>query len=332
MASSLALQHFAVLRVSYTEKSNSIVITCTTNNPCHLTCYYTAQEPVRHATSLVRRGVSLPWGAYWCFVAWNSVEQQEDGDTLRHTFEVPDWSYCQIRWFCFRGTVAGVLSPSVSAIFKHHHRGVIKTVNIGVSKKAYYRVARSANPGDPDVIYALAHNQALADNYHTTVIQYGQRVRVLGTYAYAMLRRTALHFWTQMLAPYTLLQAVLTLDMRKVGAPAGYSANWNWSVIVRAGQDLNAQITYPELINYSKLLALGTMIGAKYADDLPDPGNQDLWYIEVPLEFINLDGYTVFSSLTSKDIVATRPADNTIEELLFIADSFSFLHIAYSEH
>ncbi|MBA7550193.1 hypothetical protein ES705_42701 [subsurface metagenome] len=124
MVTSLELQHFAVLQVSYFHSETSIVITCTTNNPCHLTCYYTDKEPLRHATSRVVRGLSLPWGAYWCFVAWNSVEQQEAGDTLIHTFEVPDWSYCQTKWLCFRGTVGGQLSPSVSALLKHHHPGV----------------------------------------------------------------------------------------------------------------------------------------------------------------------------------------------------------------
>ena len=68
--------------------------------------------------------MTLPWGVYYCFVAWQSVEQTEAGDTLIHTFEVPDWSYCQIKWLAFRGTVAGELSPSVSPIFKHHHPGM----------------------------------------------------------------------------------------------------------------------------------------------------------------------------------------------------------------
>ncbi|MBA7562263.1 hypothetical protein ES708_03913 [subsurface metagenome] len=124
MTTLLELQHFAVLEVSYLHKPTSIVITCRTNNPCHLTLYYTEKEPVRHATSLVKRGLAVPWGAYFCFVAWNSVEQQEAGDTLTHTFEVPDWSYRQVKWFTFRGTVAEVLSPSVTALLKHHHSGV----------------------------------------------------------------------------------------------------------------------------------------------------------------------------------------------------------------
>ena len=127
MATSLELQHFAVLQLCYFHYATSIIIRATSNNPCHLTCYYTDKTPVRHATTRIERGLAVPWGAYWCFVAWQSIEQQEAGDTLTHTFEIPDWSYCQIKWFCFRGTVAGELSPSVSAIFQHHHPGILPT-------------------------------------------------------------------------------------------------------------------------------------------------------------------------------------------------------------
>jgi hypothetical protein len=67
--------------------------------------------------------LTLPWGVYYCFVSWQSVEQQEAGDTLIHTFEVTPWVFCETKWFAFRGTVAGELSPSVSPIFHHHHPG-----------------------------------------------------------------------------------------------------------------------------------------------------------------------------------------------------------------
>ena len=129
MPTALELQHFAVLDLIYLHKTTAILITTTTNNPCHLTLYYTDKQPVRHATSLVKRGVSLPWGAYFCFVSWKSIEQQEAGDTLVHTFEVPDWSYCQTKWFTFRGTVASELSPSVTALLEHHHPGPFRIPN-----------------------------------------------------------------------------------------------------------------------------------------------------------------------------------------------------------
>ncbi|MBA7588743.1 hypothetical protein ES708_30811 [subsurface metagenome] len=149
MPTLLELQHFAVLDIAYFHFSTSVIITCSTNNPCHLTCYYTDKEPGRHATSRVVRGLALPWGAYWCFVAWNSVEQQEAGDTLTHTFKVHDWSYCQTKWLCFRGTVAGELSPSVSPLLKHHHSGGLENAVILRPAGPGIRCSIPSEIGDP---------------------------------------------------------------------------------------------------------------------------------------------------------------------------------------
>lgn len=115
------MSNFAVLTIAYLHTATAIVISITTNTPCHLTCYYTDKEPRRHRTARNQRGLTLPWGVYYCFVAWQTVEQTEPGDTYIHTFEVAPWEYCQTKWFAFRGTLAEVLSPSVSPLFKHHH-------------------------------------------------------------------------------------------------------------------------------------------------------------------------------------------------------------------
>lgn len=93
------------------------------NNPCHLTCYWTDKKPGKHHHTRVVRGLLVPWGVYFCFVGWNAVEQLEAGDTLSHTFVLSIWEYCQIRWFTFRGTINGEISPSVGPIFQHHHIG-----------------------------------------------------------------------------------------------------------------------------------------------------------------------------------------------------------------
>jgi len=115
------MNNFAVLDIAQTIIADGIRIIITTNTPCHLTCYHTDKEPGRHRTSRNQRGLTLPWGVYYCFVSWLSLEQTEPGDTLTHTFDILDWSYCQTKWFAFRGTVAGELSPSVSPIFKKHY-------------------------------------------------------------------------------------------------------------------------------------------------------------------------------------------------------------------
>lgn len=117
MTTALELQHFAVLSFSPLPCGDILRLACTTNNPCHLTCYTTTITPQRHKATRELRGLLVPWGAYWCFDAFTPHAQIEAGDTLEHTFNFPDWPRYQKRWFVFRGTVAGVLSPSASAIF-----------------------------------------------------------------------------------------------------------------------------------------------------------------------------------------------------------------------
>ncbi|MBA7615165.1 hypothetical protein ES703_22442 [subsurface metagenome] len=95
-------------------------ITLATTVPCHLTCYWTSKKPLKHSSTRTLRGLDIPWGTYFCFVAWNLVEQEEPGDTLYHTFIFPSWTLCQTRWFTFRGEVNDIPSPSVGPIFRYH--------------------------------------------------------------------------------------------------------------------------------------------------------------------------------------------------------------------
>ena len=146
------MNNFAVMSISYTNTEDTMIVTVVSNNPCHLTCYYTFKEPLQHYTERVVRGLIVPWGTYFCFVAWKTVEQIEAGDTITHTFHIPGLVYCQTVFFTFRGTVAGVLSPSVAAIFKRHFDpwislalGAIKDTWISSSSKsANFGTSRSA--------------------------------------------------------------------------------------------------------------------------------------------------------------------------------------------
>lgn len=117
------ISHFAILNATFEHWLYAITITLPTNVPCHLTCYYTDKQPLKHHTTRTIRGLKVPWGTYFCFVGWKSVEQTEPGDTLYHTFEIPDWQECQTKWFIFRGEVDLIPSPSVGPIFMHHHPG-----------------------------------------------------------------------------------------------------------------------------------------------------------------------------------------------------------------
>lgn len=117
------IDNFATLGLQKIHLISSVFIILSTSVPCHLTLYYTDQKPQRHKTSRIERGLEIPWGAYFCFVAWKEVEQMEPGDTLYHTFCITPWEYCQTKWFTIRGNVDSILSPSVGPIFEQHHPG-----------------------------------------------------------------------------------------------------------------------------------------------------------------------------------------------------------------
>ncbi|MBA7591330.1 hypothetical protein ES708_33483 [subsurface metagenome] len=117
------MNNFAVLDLAYTHYDAGIYICVKTDVPCHLTLYHTTSAPRRHRTSRNQRGLTLPWGVYFCFVSWTAVEQEQEGDTLYHLFNVYPWMVLTTKWFAFRGTINGELSPSVSALFEHNHPG-----------------------------------------------------------------------------------------------------------------------------------------------------------------------------------------------------------------
>ncbi len=117
------IPRWAPLDIQQTWDANEATIVLTTNVPCHLWMYWTNKQPWVHRRSRIVRGLAVPWAAYWCFVVWEMNEQQEEGDTLIHTFIKPDWKYCETRWFAFHGTISGETSPSDSPIFSKHYSG-----------------------------------------------------------------------------------------------------------------------------------------------------------------------------------------------------------------
>lgn len=137
------MKNFAILDIAQTPIPGGISIVLTTNNPCHLTCYWTDKKPLRHYTTRTLRGLTVPWGSYYCFVAWHAVEQNEPGDTLLHTFDLNEWYYCQTRWFTFRGTVAGSESPSVGPIFEKHKLLLAERTETQTLQNGFYYLAQS---------------------------------------------------------------------------------------------------------------------------------------------------------------------------------------------
>jgi len=116
------LLHFAVLTIAYANSADGVIITVTTNNPCHLWLRISDHMPQKHLHAAESRGALVQTYIDQCFVAYTDIEQQELGDTYTHTFAVAPWPVCTLKWFYFWGTVAGQLSPSASPIFAYHKK------------------------------------------------------------------------------------------------------------------------------------------------------------------------------------------------------------------
>ncbi len=113
--------HISYRDVNFASLYAGVLITVTTDVPCHCFVRLTTHEPWIHKKPSLRRGVAFAEDVRFCFTVFWDNEQEEAGDTLIHTFVKPDWPHCQTRWFYFWGKVADEVSPSESAFFKYHY-------------------------------------------------------------------------------------------------------------------------------------------------------------------------------------------------------------------
>lgn len=111
------VEKFVPTFFDHTAFDTGVCIGLATNSPVHLTLYVTSQEPRKHPVTRYVRGIDVPWYTYFCFVSWIPVEQREAGDTLYHSFAVPNWPTGDKRWMVARGDVNDVISPSVTPVF-----------------------------------------------------------------------------------------------------------------------------------------------------------------------------------------------------------------------
>lgn len=152
--------HFVVRNITYTPTTLGYLITCYTNNPCHLWFRYTTIEPQKHIIPRIVRGGQVGTYIDQCFVAFTDVEQNEAGDTFTHTFTVDPWPYCQTRWFYLWGNVDGNLSPSASALFYYHSTAMtLYCYNLpyNSSRSAPSGCTYISFPFKPGISYTIRH-------------------------------------------------------------------------------------------------------------------------------------------------------------------------------
>lgn len=122
--------NWALLDVIQTDTGTGIKFEVATNVPCHLFMLWTDQEPEKHLTPIIRRGVLWKDAIRFCFVNWHENEQEEEGYTLYHTFTKEPWAVCETRWFTFRAKIEDEWSPSVGPIFTKHRVAAPVTITL----------------------------------------------------------------------------------------------------------------------------------------------------------------------------------------------------------
>lgn len=115
------LCHFSVRDLTWEKSLDSITLTVITDVPRHLFMRWTLEPPRTQQRSSVRRGLALKKDVSFCFVAYHDNEQEEDGDTLTHTFIKPDWAVCETRHFYFWGYSGELVCESTSPLFALHN-------------------------------------------------------------------------------------------------------------------------------------------------------------------------------------------------------------------
>jgi len=110
-----------MLTIDHEITADGFIVTITTNRACHCYLRYSKVYPRIHRKGVLRRGVVFGWDARFCFVSYQHIEQNEEGDTITHTFTWPGWENCSTRYFYFFATVGGFPGVSDSPIFWMHY-------------------------------------------------------------------------------------------------------------------------------------------------------------------------------------------------------------------
>lgn len=111
--------HISFRNVIHTAEETGNIVTATTDVQSHLWLRLTHLEPWIHKKPVLRRGMWLNDDVRFCFDVYHDIEQDQDGDTIEHTFTIsPCESNFQF-WYYLWGYVAEVLSPSTSAILEY---------------------------------------------------------------------------------------------------------------------------------------------------------------------------------------------------------------------
>lgn len=296
----MELKNWALLDINYTTLIDGYTIIALTDSPCHLFMRWTLIEPQQHKKTVYRRGLALHEDKYFCFDVYTDNEQEEAGDTLTHTFVKKNWPVCQTRYFYFQGTKEGAASPSTSAIFKKHFKGVtmIGPYYLRITDTYWTKWIRHYVSGQN---YIAAHDASNG----TQVLSSSTRI---------------IRQWKYALNKYYIERKGMYFDTSPIPDTAFILAAWLTCTMSRAiGQEddvylFNAPTLNdpPVLADYGKIRDLVTdEIGIFHKADYSS--DTDSWFElnQKGLDAIVKDGWTKFAVRVKEDVDKVEPTPQT---------------------
>lgn len=111
------MNNWQLLTYTLTTTCTGYIVQFTSDVACHCWARWSAATPRVHPKPVLVRGVRVRDDLRFCFTVYTDFEQDEDGDTLIHTFTLDPFDDCQTRHFYFFATIGEAWSPSTSCIF-----------------------------------------------------------------------------------------------------------------------------------------------------------------------------------------------------------------------
>lgn len=127
------------------------ILHLTTDVVCHLYGRLSENPPQIHTRSVIVRGLAVRDDLRFCFTVYHDIEQDEEGDTLTHTFTLEPWPDCTTKYFYFFATIEEAYSSSTSPTFS------IARPNVYCAK-ALHLDFRCTNPYKPTLLEAILAN------------------------------------------------------------------------------------------------------------------------------------------------------------------------------
>ncbi len=282
-----------------TVTATGVQVVAVTNVACHLWLRWSTEKTGKHMDAVLRRGMVTREVPRFCVVSYNDVEQEEEGNTITHTFLVTPWPYCETRWYYLWGTMYGEATPSESPIFEYHREEpAISEVIIPCwptgSGRLHARVSSD---------YECPNGAPLVNNY-VGIAYYPVAGHRYVSYKHWTYRGVTIFDTTALDPGKAILSGVFRTEW--------YNATWPTAFNLCA---VEGRFETPVVLHdYCDLYYADTIYAFIACDDMETGVEKDIAINAAGLAQINRGGWTKFGWRTSLDIAHwTNPSKEHLE-------------------